>query len=533
MRIAAIDCGSNSFHLLIADAFGHDQMTVVEDDKNLLYLGAEVAGTGSISPASLIRAKRVMRHYKTLISRHNVEVIKCVATSAIISAENGAEVIEALSKTLGHPVRVISGEEEAETIFRAISAVSTLPESRILACDMGGGSLELMAGQRHGLEHAISVALGASRVARELNTEDPLTEKNITDIKLKCKKSFQNFSENYPSELFSHVVASSGTLTTLITMARASVDGYVSPPLSLITASAEEIREICEQIISLPPKKRKNLIGYDRDRDEFLPTAAVIALEICKLVSPKAPWMISPYALREGIVFKIADEHAEDIADQSEVARRTIDDLENRMSVFTPTKNHQPSDISNSQLVSHGRKVAEISSEIFEALSEVHLLPKNDSELLRYASRLHDIGETISHSKHDQHGAYILSSIPLVGFSPEDAIVLRGIIRWHRTRKPRISDRFVGRMTEKDFERALWLTAILRVADGADAGKSSAIDSISISVKPDVIFIRCRSSKDCELEMYSARRKRALLEEVSKRDVVIELDLSESLRVQD
>ena len=105
MRIAAIDCGSNSFHLLIADYSGHDQMTVVEDDKSLLYLGAEVASNGSISQASLLRAKRVMRHYQTLIERHNVDIVKCVATSAIRSAENCRDGIDILSNVLGFQMR--------------------------------------------------------------------------------------------------------------------------------------------------------------------------------------------------------------------------------------------------------------------------------------------------------------------------------------------------------------------------------------------------------------------------------------------
>ncbi len=515
MRIAAIDCGSNSFHLLIADALGHDQLSVIEDDKTLLYLGAEVASLGSISPASLLRARRVMRHYKSLITRHNVDVVHCVATSAIRSAKNGSDVIDTLSKTLGHPVRVISGEEEAQTIFRAISAVSTLPESRVLACDMGGGSLELMAGQRYGLEGSISVSLGASRVARELKVSDPLTTADIDAIKHMCETYFEIFSHQYPSDLFSHIVASSGTLTTLITMARAQTDGYVSGPLSLLAASADEMTALCERIVYRTPDDRRNLLGYDNARDEFITTAAVIALEIAQLVSAQASWMISPYALREGIIFRVMDEADEYlIPHQSAVAQRTVVDLERRMNAI------------DDSLTRHGQRVHQLALILFDSLTPLHKLSLNDRTLLGFAARLHDIGEMINHSKHDQHGAYMLSSIPLIGFAPDDAMILRGIIRWHRTRDPRQKDRFVGRMSDIELERAQWLTAILRVADGADAGKSDTIDTLSVSLNPDVIFIRCRSSKDCELEMYSARRKRKLLESITHRDVVIEQELS-------
>jgi|GEM_PF-240531 len=527
MRVAAIDCGSNSFHLLIADAFGHDQIEVVEDDKSLLYLGAEVAKSGEISTSSLTRARRVIRHYKTLIERHNVEMVRCVATSAIRSASNGSQVIESLSKTLGHEIRVISGEEEAETIFRAISALSALPETRILGCDMGGGSLELMAGQRHGLEYACSVPLGASRLAAKLEVSDPLSESDKENIVKECRVLFNEFAKENPRDLFSHIVASSGTLTTLISMARAKVDGFVSPPMTIINAQAEEIRNICETIVSSEPKIRRKLLGYDKDRDAYLPTAGVIALEIMKLVDEKCGWMISPYALREGMVLKLADKHVLDLADEISIANKTIDDLVRRIAHIRNPEDTNKNNSNKSLLVSHGEKVSELALSLFDGLKAIHGLGSSKRRLLSYASRVHDIGETISHSKHDQHGAYILSNIPLAGISPEEAKLIRGMIRWHRSKNPKENEQYVGRLNESELISAKWLTAILRVADGADAGKSGAIEDMQMAINPDVIFIRFSSKFDCELELYSARRKRHLLELVSNRDVVIEQTITD------
>jgi len=165
----------------------------------MLYLGAEVATSGEISSSTLLRARRVIRHYKKLIEHRKVDEVICVATSAIRSAKNGDDVVQALSKTLGYKIRVISGEEEAKLIFRGISALSTLPESRILATDMGGGSLELMAGQRHGLEDAKSVPLGASRIARELKVSDPL---RVEDIKKNATHYLKILKMNFHLNFF-------------------------------------------------------------------------------------------------------------------------------------------------------------------------------------------------------------------------------------------------------------------------------------------------------------------------------------------
>ena len=480
----------------------------------MLYLGAEVATSGEISSSTLLRARRVIRHYKKLIEHRKVDEVICVATSAIRSAKNGDDVVQALSKTLGYKIRVISGEEEAKLIFRGISALSTLPESRILATDMGGGSLELMAGQRHGLEDAKSVPLGASRIARELKVSDPLRVEDIKAIEEKCDSLFEDFKNEFSSELFSHIVVSSGTLTTLVNMARAKADGRVPPRLTSNIATRKEIMAIADDLIKLDTDDRQALIGYDFTRNEFLPTAAVIAKKIMSLASKQATWMASAYALREGIALSIADEHSADSmpSSKSETADATINFLVEKMQLLT----------SESPIISHSKHISVLSSQLFDSTKSLHKLKKSEKEVLKHASLVHDIGETISHSKHDQHGTYILSSIPLAGFTPEEATLLKGIVRWHRNKDPKASDKLVGTLDEAQLQKAQWLTAIFRVADGADSSKRQLVKSISASVKPDTIFIKLESNDDIELEIYSARRKRVLLENISGRDVVIQ-----------
>lgn len=520
MRVCAIDCGSNSFHLLIADIEKRDQFEIIADDKTLLYLGAEVAKSGGISEASLLRAKRVMRHYKTLISRHNVDVVKCVATSAIRSATNGDHVIESLSKTLSHDVKVISGVLEAEIIFRGISAVSSLPETRVLNIDMGGGSLEIMAGQRHGLEFAASEPLGASRLATELKVSDPLTTEDIKNIEKKCDVHFKEFKNHFKTNDFSNIVVSSGTLNNLVTIARARVDGFLPAINSNISVTAKELIGACDELIKTDKKSRKKILAYDDARSDFIQTAAVIAKKVAKLAHNDSPWYSSPYALREGLVLKIGDEHlSEGHNSQHEISNATISKIEKKILALENAMN----DGNNvtSHIFSHSQNVLEISVKIFNALKELHGMNRQELELLKYGARLHDLGETISRSKHDIHGAYILFNTVLPGFSPNEATMLRSIIRCHRSHDPKISDRFVGRLDENDLIKVKWLTAILRIADGIDSGKVNAVEKIKIAINPDVIYIYLHSKTDIELEVYSARRKRLLLEEMSSRDIII------------
>lgn len=520
MRVCAIDCGSNSFHLLIADIEKQDQFNIIADDKSLLYLGAEVASSGEISESSLLRAKRVIRHYKTLITLHNVEIVRCVATSAIRSARNGSEIIASLSKTLGSEIRVISGKTEAEIIFRGISAVSSLPESRVLNIDMGGGSLELMAGQRYGLEYAESEPLGASRVARELKVSDPLSKSDIAKIEKKCDKHFKEFKEHFPSNAFSNIVVSSGTLNSLVSMARARVDGYESVTNSNISVTSKEMLQLCDLIIAASPKDRKNLLSYDKTRDEYIQTAAVIAKKIEGLAKNDSPWYSSPFALREGLVLKIGDEKLKnDLSSQKEIMNATVSSIEQKVYALSAIGKKTKQEKSNIEL--HNNKVVENCVKIFKALKDTHKLSANDLEILKFGARLHNVGQTISRNKYDTHGAYILFNTALPGFSPNEATMLRSLVRCHRNRNPKISDNLVGRLDNEDLEKVNWLVAILRIADAADHGKTEAVEKINITINPDVIYIYLVSKQDIELELYSARRRRLLLEQLSGRDVII------------
>lgn len=520
MRVCAIDCGSNSFHLLIADIERQDQFSIIADDKSLLYLGAEVASTGQISQATLLRAKRVIRHYKTLIQRHDVDEIRCVATSAIRSASNGSEIIASLSKTLGSKIKVISGKLEAQIIYRGIRAVSSLPESNVLNIDMGGGSLELMVGKDSQLQYAQSEPLGASRLAKELEVSDPLTKSDIENIEKQCDRYFLDFKEHYPKENFGNIVVSSGTLNTLISMARARIDGFESVSNSNISATRKEMKDLCDLVISSKAKERKKLLGCDTTREEFIQTAAVIAKKIQTLVDKDSPWYSSPYALREGLVLQVGDELLKNnLSTSSEVKNATVTKIERNVHALAGVDKKILGTKTKTEL--HNEKVLENCVKLFKSLKDIHGLSKNDLEILKFGVRLHNVGQTISREKYDTHGAYILFNTALPGFSANEATMLRSLVRCHRTRNPRISDNLVGRLSEEDLFKVRWLVAILRIGDASDHGRTQVVEKINVTVNPDNIYVYLVSKHDVELEVYSVRRRRGLLEELSSRDVIV------------
>src|SRR3954454_18593809 len=173
MRIAALDLGSNSFHLLVADVHVDGTFTAVAREKEMLRLGDDVARHGRIPPATADRAVAAVRRLRQLADGLGAGEVIAQATSAIRTAANGSELVDRIEAETGVEVEVIYGNEEALLVFAAVRASVVLEPAPALCIDIGGGSVEIMIGDASGLRWATSVPLGVGRLTGECVEEDP------------------------------------------------------------------------------------------------------------------------------------------------------------------------------------------------------------------------------------------------------------------------------------------------------------------------------------------------------------------------
>jgi exopolyphosphatase / guanosine-5'-triphosphate,3'-diphosphate pyrophosphatase len=166
----------------------------------------------------------------------------------------------------------------------------------------------------------------------------------------------------------------------------------------------------------------------------------------------------------------------------------------------------------------HSRQVAMLALELFDATTELHHLSDDDRELLEYAATLHDIGEHVSSTGHDRHSAYLVRNGQLRGFAPVEVEMLAAIIRRHRSGDPRASDEF-PLLDHDAVARVRALTALLRVADGLDRSREQTVYGLDPMVTPSLVLLRLRTRGDTELEIWGARRKRALFEKLFDREL--------------
>ena len=175
MRIAAIDLGTNSFHLLAVDAHPDGTFVPLVREKEMLRLGDAVSRDGRISDRLMEEAVAAVRRFGAMAAGVGCEEVVACATSAVREADNGSELVDRIAAETGVTPRVISGRDEARLIFAAVRASVLLDPGPALCFDLGGGSLEIMVGDRAGLLWSTSLKLGVARLTAELVESDPLS----------------------------------------------------------------------------------------------------------------------------------------------------------------------------------------------------------------------------------------------------------------------------------------------------------------------------------------------------------------------
>ena len=513
MRIAALDLGSNSFHLLVADVHPDGTFETVAREKEVLRLGDVVAAEGRITDAAADRVVAAVRRFSRLAEAAGATELIAKATSAIRSAPNGSEVVDRIEVETGVEVDVISSREEARIIFGAIRASVSIDPGPALCFDLGGGSVEVMVGDRSGLLWATSQNLGVGRLtAMHLHT-DPPTVADLGRMESHVRGALGPVAHEVARYAPTVAIGSSGTLSDIVAVATAQRSGSAPPrQRNQMTATRAEIEALHARLVVMTSSERRRLPGLEGTRADLVVAGSVFATVAMDVFDLDA-LTISGWALREGIVLDIVGNHEPD--DWSD------DPLALRRAAVAGLARRCSSDIR------HTSHVAALAQDLFDATLGIHGLGPDDREMLDYGALLHDIGQHVSRKGHHRHAAYLVEHGGLRGFSPDEVQFLAALVRHHRRGEPKPSEPLYGSLTHEDRSRVRRLAAILRVADGLDRGRQQVVDHVTAEIGEELVILRLQVHGDAELELWGARRKRDLLELVFERDV--ELAVAEAV----
>jgi len=289
VRVAGIDCGTNSIRLLIADVPGADEpLTDVVRDMNVVRLGRGVDRTGEFAQDALERTFAKTEEYAALCRENGVESIRFAATSAARDARNKDVFLDGIRQRLGVPVQILSGDDEARTSFEGASSVlsSDVPK-RVIAVDLGGGSTEVVLGELGGgVVSDFSMDVGCVRMYERHMHSDPATSEEIAAARADVRAMLDLAEERVDLRSAEGLVGLAGTVTTLTAKAL-GLAAYDPERIHGSTLSVDEVVEACEWFIHSSRPEREALGFMHPGRVDVMPAGALVWEEVVRRVSAR------------------------------------------------------------------------------------------------------------------------------------------------------------------------------------------------------------------------------------------------------
>jgi exopolyphosphatase/guanosine-5'-triphosphate,3'-diphosphate pyrophosphatase len=299
MRVAALDLGTNTFILLVADVSEGRIERVVHDEVRVVRLGQGVHQSRSFHPEALERARQCFEAFAQTIANLKVERILACATSAARDVKNSQD-LKALASRNGIPLEIISGEKEAELTF-----LGTLPdrfEGSVLIIDVGGGSTEFIFGDQAGLKSRVSVDIGSVRLTEMFVSANPISKTELAKMESYIAAQIEKMRTGFPQENATRVIAVAGTPTTLATLDQGlpfeteRVDGY--------HLKTQRIQDWAERLAAMKVEDRQKLAGMEPKRADVIVAGCKILFEAARTFHAEEI-QVSVRGLRYGIARKL------------------------------------------------------------------------------------------------------------------------------------------------------------------------------------------------------------------------------------
>lgn len=310
-RVAAVDCGTNSIRLLIADVAG-GRLTDVHREMRIVRLGQGVDATGEFAPEALARTRAALEAYAVLMRDHEVSAVRMVATSAARDAGNRDEFFAMTSEVLGAVVpgavaEVITGEQEARLSF--LGAVGELDSAAapFVVVDLGGGSTEVVLGSDD-VEAAYSADIGCVRLTERCLHSDPPTPEEIDAARAVVREALDTVLAQVPVQQARTWVGVAGTMTTLAALAR-KMTTYDSDAIHLSSVSFDDLLPVCTDLLAMTRAQRAVLGPMHEGRVDVIGGGALIVTELAAVLGERAGidrLLVSEHDILDGIALSIA-----------------------------------------------------------------------------------------------------------------------------------------------------------------------------------------------------------------------------------
>ncbi|HTV03063.1 MAG TPA: Ppx/GppA phosphatase family protein [Luteitalea sp.] len=506
MRIAAIDIGTNSVHMIVVQVHGDRSFEVIDREKMMVRLGAGGLDGKALTPQAMAAAIQALAKFRRLAEARGVDEIVAAATSATREAENGGDFLNAVRDETGIAARVITGGEEARLIHLA-AGYNTEFTGPTVVVDIGGGSVEITHGAGAEPELARSFKVGVIRLTERFLKSDPPSPRDVRRLVKQVEKEIGPYCDMIRSRGFVRVIGTSGTITSLGALALLQ-QGATVGDISNLRVPAKAIHKLRKTLVEMDQHERMQVEGLDPRRADIAP-AGILLIDTILRALGATEVTLSDFALREGLVLDYIRSHQQQIASMErypDVRRRSVMELGDRFHYWT----------------AHPLHVAALSLKLFDQTQSVHHLSDRERELLEFGALLHDVGMHISHKSHHKHSYYLIQHGGLRGLSPEEIEVVALVARYHRRGKPKKSHEAYAELRSLTRRTVRTLTAIVGVAEGLDRSHSQVVKDVTLVDQGAEAVLRVDLVGDAELELWATQHHLAPFEALLGKPVRLE-----------
>ncbi len=506
-RIAAIDVGTNSLRLIIAEARPDGSYRVLDDEKEITRLGEGADSARVLGEIPMRRTAAAIGRLKAIAEGYGVREMRVVATSAVREAENADEMVMLVRDETGAELEIISGLEEARLATLSAEHAFDLRHEPVAIVDVGGGSTEIVLAVNGVIEHVWSLPLGAVRLTERFGPCDEPDGASLAALRKHIKNALRDagVKTDVPPTL---LCGSGGTFTNLARISmRDSLPNKGRDALPFATRGYEmrrgEVRHILGRLARLPVAQRADVPGLSPERADIIVAGVAIVDRVMKRLGVNR-LRVNDGGVRDGLLLEMASSVL--IGAGPAPNRRRVDAAHD----FARACRYE---------ASHADHVAWLSLRLFDQLVAGDPAPFEDGwtvaqarELLEAAALLHDVGYLISYTNHHKHSYHIIMHGDLVGFTSRERAIIANVARYHRRSEPKKKHTGFARLPAPDRALVVRLAAILRVADGLDRTHTQSVGDAILRREHDGFSLRVLAPSESAVDIWGAERKSPLFE---------------------
>lgn len=499
-RLAAIDIGTNSLRLIIAEAMRGGKYRVLDDEKEATRLGANLSSTGRLDPAAVDASLAALRRMAQIAAGYQVQQVRAIATCAVREATDGQQFCQRVKDEVGLDIEVVSAKKEALLAFHSVSRAFDLEGKHVAVVDIGGGSTEIVLASGNIVEEIYTTPLGAVRLTELFGGGQSLTPEGFDKLLAGADRMLRKHTEK-PLFVPHLLIGSGGTFTSLAAMSLA-LKGQAHSSVRGCVVSRADVRHLLDRLRKLSPGKRRSVPGLSPERADIIVAGLAIIDSVMRRLKVNA-LQVHDGGVRDGLLLSMVGGAEVDgppdrlAAAESFAARCGVDVL-------------------------HARHVAHLASSIYAQLSGPLSLSEEDRAILQAAAVLQDVGYLINYEQHHKHSYHLISNSHLTGFAPQELELIANVARYHRGAKPKRKHANFAALPARDQLRVRQMAAVLRMAGGFDRSHSQQVRDVHVQFVADEIHMHAVADEMPEVDVWGARRRAAFFEDVFLHPLVIE-----------